>query len=305
MKKFVKIAISLTLLGFLLYKVEWANVYRYIGGSNLAIVSVVFFIMIAQFPISTYRWKKSLEIHDLNFPFLSLQKFLCIGFFINNFLPTSIGGDGYRALKTVPDNGEKSRVVSAILLERILGFVVLLFLGFLGAIGILRNYQTPAIKLYILTGMLSMLLIFLWKTLGGKNFLTRFLDTISWGQKIDIIHTNYKYIRNDKKNLLRVFEYSLAFQMFAILAINLLFKSVGVKTGIADCAFIAAFAGIASVLPISINGIGVVEGSFVFSALQVGIIYDQALIVALMWRILTIPLTLICGLVYLYDMGKS
>jgi hypothetical protein len=59
------------------------------------------------------------------------------------------------------------------------------------------------------------------------------------------------------------------------------------------------------VLPISINGIGVVEGSLVFSAAQVGIVYDQAIIVALILRILTIPLTLICGFIYLYDAARS
>jgi uncharacterized membrane protein YbhN (UPF0104 family) len=99
--------------------------------------------------------------------------------------------------------------------------------------------------------------------------------------------------------------YSIVFQMLVVTSIYLLFIVVGVKTGIADCAFIAAFAGIAAVLPISINGIGVVEGSLVFSAAQVGILYDQAILVALISRILTIPLTLICGFIYLYDAARA
>jgi uncharacterized protein (TIRG00374 family) len=107
------------------------------------------------------------------------------------------------------------------------------------------------------------------------------------------------------ENLLRVVVYSIVFQLLAITSIYLMFMAVGVKKGIADCAFIAAFAGIATVLPISINGIGVVEGSLVFSAAQVGIAFDQAILVALTLRILTIPLTLICGFIYLYDTARS
>jgi len=305
LKKYLKIAVSVILLGFLLYKMNWKSICQNLNVSDLPIIIVVFMIFVIQFPVSAYRWKKSLEIHELNFPFLSLQKILCIGFFINTFLPTSIGGDGYRALKTMPGELEKSRSISAILLERILGFLVLLILGLLGAIFLLREYQSPAIKMYVFGVALVCILIFLAKILLGGKIFRDLPDGMSWMNKLDTVRRNFQYIKNDKKNLFRVILYSIVFQLLAITAIYLLFMVVGVKKGIADCAFIAAFAGIAAVLPISINGIGVVEGSMVFSAAQVGIVYDQAIMVALMLRILTIPLTLICGFIYLYDAARS
>ena len=305
MKKYLKIAVSVTLLGVLLYKTNWKSIYQNINISDLPMVSLVFMILVTQFPVSAYRWKKSLAIHELNFPFLYLQKILCIGFFFNTFLPTSIGGDGYRALKTVPGEGEKTRSISAILLERILGFLVLLFLGLLGGVFLLREYQTPAIRMYVFGGVLVIFIFSIARILLGKNIFGGFLDGASWMKKFDAVKSNFQYIKSDRRNLLRVIVYSIVFQLLAITSIYLLFMAVGVKTGIADCAFIAAFAGIAAVLPISINGIGVVEGSLVFSAAQVGIGYDQAIIVALTLRILTIPLTLICGFLYLYDAARS
>ncbi len=303
--KYLKVVVSVSLLGILLYKIDWKNIYQNIHTSDLPIITVVFMIMVIQFPVSAYRWKKSLAIHELNIPFLSLQKILCIGFFINTFLPTSIGGDGYRALKTMPGEGEKSRSISAILLERILGFLVLLIMGLLGALFLLREYRTPAIKMYILGGVLFGIFIFLAKMLIGKKKRVDFLGGASWMKKFDAVHRNLQLIKNDRGNLLRVVLYSIVFQLLAITSIYLMFKAVGVEKGIADCAFIAAFAGIATVLPISINGIGVVEGSLVFSAAQVGIAYDQAILVALTLRILTIPLTLACGFIYLYDTARS
>lgn len=305
MKKYLKIAVSVTFLGILLMKVEWNSIYDYRNTMNLPIVYLVFLIFVLQFPISAYRWKKSLEIHDLIFPFLFLQKILCIGFFINTFLPTSIGGDGYRAWKTIPETGEKTRGISAILLERIIGLVVLMFLGFVGAIVIMRKYDAPAIKIYILAGVVAGILVLLGKIMLGRNIFGRALDRVPWKGKFDAIRENLQYIKTDKRNLLRVIGYSIAFQLLAITSIHLLFLVVGVNTDLADCAFIAAVAGIAAILPISINGIGVVEGSLVYSALQVGIVYDQAVIVALMLRILTIPLTLICGFIYFYDTARS
>lgn len=180
-----------------------------------------------------------------------------------------------------------------------------MFLGFVGAIVIMRKYDAPAIKIYILAGVVAGILVLLGKIMLGRNIFGRALDRVPWKGKFDAIRENLQYIKTDKRNLLRVIGYSIAFQLLAITSIHLLFLVVGVNTDLADCAFIAAVAGIAAILPISINGIGVVEGSLVYSALQVGIVYDQAVIVALMLRILTIPLTLICGFIYFYDTARS
>jgi len=312
LKKYIKVVISIGLLGILLYKVDWGRIQRNISITDFTEISIVLFIFILQFPVSAYKWKKSLEIFQLYFPFLFLQKVLCIGFFINSFLPTTIGGDGYRAMKTMSSSEMKSLGISAILLERILGFVILVFLGLVGAIKILLEYQTPDRKMFLFTGVLVGvilvfgLLFFLFRyILHGKNPTGRIRDIIFRIRQIELINQNIQYLKGGRKQLFQLVQYSIVFQMLAILAIYLLFKSIQVNTGIADCAFIAAFAGIASVLPISINGIGVVEGSFVVSALQVGISYDDAVIVAFMLRILTTFLTLTCGIVYLYDSGKA
>ena len=171
MKKYIKVVISIGLLGILLYKVDWGRIQRNISITDFTEISIVLFIFILQFPVSAYKWKKSLEIFQLYFPFLFLQKVLCIGFFINSFLPTTIGGDGYRAMKTMSSSEMKSLGISAILLERILGFVILVFLGLVGAIKILLEYQTPDRKMFLFTGVLvGVILVF-----GLLFFLFRYI----------------------------------------------------------------------------------------------------------------------------------
>lgn len=305
MKKIIKIIVSATLIGFLLYKVDWGNISRTIRISDIKIIAVTFFILVGQFPISVLKWKKSLEIHDLRFSFLFLQKILCIGFFFNNFLPTSIGGDGYRVLKTMPGEGAKSRGISAVLLERILGLGALMVLGFLGALLVLRDFDTPAIRFYVIGWVMISLVIALFQYLRSRGAFVSIFNRLDSIKPMDAIFHNIQYIKNGGTRLFDVIKISFVFQLLAIASIYLLFIAVGAKTGYAACAFIAAFAGIASVLPVSINGIGVVEGSFVFSAMQVGVGYEQSLIVAFLLRILTIPLSLICGMVYLYESSRS
>jgi uncharacterized protein (TIRG00374 family) len=305
LKKYLKIAVSATLLGFLFYKLDWQNTFRHINGSDLPTISVIFVILLVQFPISAYRWGKSLEIHGLNFPYLFLQKILCISFYINTFLPTSIGGDGYRAMKTMAGIGEKSRAISAILLERILGFLVLLFLGLLGAVSIFREHPTPLVKTYILCGVLGGIL-----AMGMKGPLEKYVlggvgNESYLGKYFDATRLNIQYIKSNRETVVHVLLYSIVFQTFAIASIYLLFRVVGVQTGIANCAFIAGVGGIATVLPISVNGIGVMEGSLALAATHAGIDSSHALMAALLLRFLTIPLTLICGIIYLFDATRS
>lgn len=310
--RYVNVAVSVGLLGVLLYKVDWERIRLHVGATDLATIFIVLLILVLQFPISAYKWKISLDIFKLRFRFRFLHKILCMGFFISSFLPTNIGGDGYRALRTMPSNDMKSLGLSAVLLERIVGFAILVGLGLAGAVGTFTDYAFRAaymsLSAGVLFGIFVALLLFLvivrqllhWEDTSGplRDIMLRI-------QKINLIHQNLQYLRSGGKQLLHLAQVSTVFQVLSVLSIYLLFRSIGVDTGMAECAFIAAFAGIASVVPLSINGIGIVEGFFVFSSRQVGITYHEAVIVAFMLRMLTTILTLACGIVYLYDSGKK
>ena len=94
---------------------------------------------------------------------------------------------------------------------------------------------------------------------------------------------------------------SLLFQAQAILIIYALFEALGVRVDLAQAALIAAAAGVATVIPLSINGLGVVEATVAGTALAVGVSYEAGLLVALLIRLLVIPLTLLAGLLYAFE----
>lgn len=297
--------VSLILIGLLIYNVEWASFVKHFKTLSVWSVVIVLAVFVVQFPISAMKWKKSLEIHQLDYSFWFLQKIICIGFFFNNFLPTSIGGDAYRVVRTMPEEGFKSRAVSAVLLERIIGFAALLFLGYLGGWLALLEEQNELVLSYLLIctiggAIVICLLILFW--LGAFSTL---LERIRSIKKLEILKHNLGHIWRSPGLLINILIVSLLFQVLAIIAISVLFDALGSDAGYAKYALMAAVVGLASILPISINGIGVVEGAFVFSATQLGIDYNEALIAAFMMRILVIPLSLTCGLVYLWDMRRN
>jgi uncharacterized membrane protein YbhN (UPF0104 family) len=82
----------------------------------------------------------------------------------------------------------------------------------------------------------------------------------------------------------------------------LLYYGADVPVSIFQLFVILTVMNLAAVLPISINGIGVMDGSFIYVAGLYGVSYDDAFVVMLITRVLLIPISLIGA--YLYFTGK-
>ncbi|MEM7017884.1 MAG: lysylphosphatidylglycerol synthase domain-containing protein, partial [Pseudomonadota bacterium] len=62
---------------------------------------------------------------------------------------------------------------------------------------------------------------------------------------------------------------------------------------------VAALIAVITVLPISINGIGVVDASFIWLVAQFGVPFEQGLGYMILLRFLLIPISLFGALIYL------
>lgn len=301
-----KIIVSVTLIYFLLVSINWDEALYNIRKLDIATLTVVLLLYLIEFPLSAVKWRTALKMHKLDYGFLYLLKTICIGFFFNNFLPTSIGGDVYRVIKTIPKNAElKSRSLSAVLLERILGFVALLTLGFFGAVIIISNHNYITLRYYISIYVIGTILFVLFVFLLTNRKFRKKISFVFTIRKLDALFQNLRYIIADNNNLVKLLLLSILFQVIAVSIIYILFSALGVEDVWAKSAYLSAIIGIVAILPISINGIGVVEGSFVVAATLVGINQTDAAIVAILLRIFVIPLSTICGIIYAVDSKRS
>jgi glycosyltransferase 2 family protein len=297
----VKAVVSIGLIGFLLASMDWTKLFDHLEGMNWPFVGVAFAIFVVQFPLSAYKWQRSLRVHELEYPFWFLLRVLSIGFFFNNFLPSSIGGDGYRVLRTLPASGTKSRALSAVILERALGFAALLFVGFLGALVILFRSPSPIVISFVTligSGMAALGLLFV---LARFGHLGRLWEFAARNPKLRVLTESAGLIARSRRPLAELVFWSFVFQALGVIAVSALFAAVGQHVEFAICAVVGTMSALAAVLPISINGIGVSEGSFVAASVQLGVGLEQAVIVALLTRAMGVPLSVGCGFVYLWE----
>ncbi len=290
-RRAVRVVISAVLLAVLFFSVDWSSVPGYVERLTLTVAVVVIVIWAAQLAISAWKWQWALRIHGLHYAYPLLARVLVIGFFLNNFLPTSIGGDAYRVYRTLPSAPPKSRAISAVILERVVGLAALLSLGLLGAIAL---YSTEALaRTYVLLAACG--------TVIAVGVMVFFGPRVLRSRKLAPVTDNLRSICAARGEWAPLIALSLLFQATAVFVLYLLFHSLGAPITLSQAALIAAAAGLATIIPLSINGLGIVEATIAGTAVAVGVSYEAGLVVAVLMRLLLLPLTLAAGLLYAFE----
>jgi uncharacterized membrane protein YbhN (UPF0104 family) len=287
----LRIVVSVALLAVLFFSIDWSTVPAYAERLTPTLAVLVIAIFAAQLAISSWKWQWALRIHRLDYPYPLLTRVLVIGFFLNNFLPTSIGGDAYRVYRTLPTTPPRSRAISAVILERVVGFSALLSLGLVGAIALYSS--NPLARGYVLLAACGAVV-----AAGVLVFLG---PRVLRSPKLAPITDNLRSICAARGEWLPLIALSFLFQAQAVFVLYALFNALAEPVSFAQAALIAAAAGIATIIPFSINGLGIVEATIAGTAVAVGASYEAGLVIAVLMRLLLLPLTLAAGLLYAFE----
>lgn len=293
----LKVLIGCALLAALALGVDWRALPTHLARLNWQLGVLAMLVVALELPVNAWKWSWSLRLHDRRFTWLYLFRTGCYGFFFNNFLPSAIGGDVYRIVRTSGAAGERSAAVSAVLVERMVGLAAMLLNGLAGAALLAGtnelatwyvNFALPAIA-----GAAALCLM-LWagtfRRMRERLFAIRALEPV-W--------ENLRRIARPRLEWLPLIGTSFLFQFMAAAVVYLAFAGTGAPVSVAAALLITAAAGIASVLPISISGIGVVEGSIAGTAVALGVNYESAVLAAVIIRLVVLPVSAACGLMYL------
>ncbi len=295
----IKLLVTVLLFAVIVWKADWVSVADGFRHTKLFLIFIVFVSLVLGVTISTYKWQLLLSIHGAPFPFNRLHKYYFIAMFFNNFLPTSIGGDGYRIYKTLNNRRSKTSAVIAVFMERVTGLIVLLVIGFFGgAIGFLANGHELS-RIVVIAGLVGAVAAI---PILALAFNKRFMDWLTAWKRFPAILRNViehlgDYRRRSGK-MLSVVIISFGFHIFTLFWWLLLIQAVGESLSFVDLAVVIALLSIVAVVPLSINGIGLVDGSFIYLAGQFGIGYEAALMVMLLQRVLLIPISLVGVFLY-------
>ena len=293
---FIKAAFSAIAIGGLIAGISWHELPRLIVGYKWEFALAAFIGLAIQFPISGLKWLTALRVCNVDLSFSRLTRLYCISHFVGQFLPTSIGGDAYRVFRVLPLVEPHSRAVTSIVIDRIVGLAALLFLGAVGAVYLVDHFKLSQGYLTFLGfGAIGAVAVAVALYLGWFGVIRRKLQHI---KMVTAIQEDLMQLLRAGWKWLPLLIMSFVFQLTAVGIVYMLFLGAGSHIGFAEVALIAAITGVAGILPLAINGIGVTEGTITLAGVALGADYEDAAVAAILLRLTVLPLSVLCGVLY-------
>ncbi len=224
-----------------------------------------------------------------------------IGYFFNNFLPTSIGGDVAKAYYLSKNTDKKAGAYASVFVDRVIGLFTMISMAFLALFFVEEGVVDPTLRyiIYAITlGSIVFIILITNKRLAQKfRFLFFIINPIK--EKLrkvyEIIH-QYKY---HKALLIKSFIISFVSQILFFTSLGVVALSIGSWIPIKDLLIKMPIVSMMSLLP-SINGLGLREGSTVvlFGPL---IGSGKAFAMSILWLVILLCISVAGGLIYAFS----
>jgi uncharacterized protein (TIRG00374 family) len=225
--------------------------------------------------IQANRWK-GLSVQGPEIPFKTYYAYTAMGYFFNNLLPTGFGGDAVKSLAFGKKFNQTSQSISAVFLSRIQGLLAMFLCFFIALPFALSKTDIPlgytiVMCIALLTCLVIVTLCLFSDKVPIPTAITDKLTFIPKMQKSLSIYRQYK-----RQVLLSSLD-SLWLQLLTLFISYAYFRAVGQNIDISILIVFTCITTVISMLPISLNGIGIREGAQI--ALFTGILGIPAPIV--------------------------
>lgn len=225
------------------------------------------------------------------------------GMFFNLFLPGLVGGDAVRAFLAARKTGHSlASSFGIVYADRMVGFIAMLLVGTWGAATLhltKRQFVWQPLLLGALlavgvTALMVTLPLLIYRYGQGKwaQWLKRFVNGI------------IAFLQSPTTGA-AAFAIALTYHLSLTATLMLLGHSVGIDKPFSAFAMVVAIATIIGSLPITLHGLGVREFASVKLWALLSVTPEQAMLWALLWRVMTWLLSLLGGLVYLLWADKT
>ncbi len=316
MPALAKLVLGVCMLALLGYLVDWGAVAAVLRRADLVWVAGAFVVSVLGVLLSAEKWNGLLRDNRIWLRFQTATQLYWIGMFFSNFLPTSVGGDVMRLVMT-PSGGRTERVAGTIVIERLTGFLVMLVFSAAGLLfGPLSSAQPAPVIIMLaavvaLLGAVAAVLLAPTALLKLLPSVTERLPSMMHGRlprffrrllrkAQRIIITVARQTRRGHA-LRRALVLSVPFYFTIFIAQYCVLHAVGAQVRLSDVILVGGLVPLLSLVPISLNGIGLAEGVFVAVYGVVGVLPDAALAAALLRRLVDLLNSALGGLLWLLE----
>ena len=253
----------------------WATIQRISGWRIAGVLVLVFVSRFATFG----RWHSLLQVQDMHVPWQDSLRLTFAGLFASNVLPTTVGGDVVRLAGAVRIGINPALAAASLVADRLVGMAGM-FLAL--------PFAIPSFVAYLQQNKTSNSL----PLLSAVPFVSNAWNKIK--QAFQSVFSNFRYWAKNPLILLRALGFTLIHMLATFLIVKILIEGMGESMPFGQIAGLWSLTYFITLLPISINGLGLQEVTItnLFSAvggLQPSTSISLAILLRVAWMIGSLP----------------
>lgn len=268
-----------------------------------------FFLGVLSYFLSTvvvsFRWLFIVHTANERVNIFQLIAINFIGSFFSMFLPTAAGGDVARMYESSRRGMVGTKAVSTVLLDRVIGLISLILISIAALLAGYR-YTGETSLVYLVIG-LAIAFGVAWRLFFNPQVIRRLKGMFRFpllGRVEPSARKLYQSLHElqlQPRLLLSTLAISVAAQVIEISSAIFLARALGVDSqGFYFFVFIPLI-WLVTMVPISLNGLGVREGAFAFFFGQIGVVSTEAVSLSLLVYSCRLLVGLFGGFVFLWS----
>ena len=296
MRFWLRIALSIALVVLLFtYVVDAREVGQILERFDTRYLLLAIAVVTVDRILMTFKWTLLLRAQGYRLPLLQGVTIYCTSMVWGLALPTTVGADAIRAVMVTKRGFNGTDVVTSIVIERMVGFVLALALGLvslaiLRSIGVLDARFDSALYLGVamLIGVTALLIAALNERLVAYVVarLPRFVRESKVMHYLDRFGGAYRRLGSARSTIANFGALTVLEQVFSVLFPWTLAMGLGVDVNLLLLLGVLPISTLISRLPISFDGLGVFEAVFVGLLVLAGIEAEAALAIAISGRVI-------------------
>src|SRR3989338_215012 len=204
MKKLIlQIGVSLLFIGLLFYLMrdDFPEILQTLKNVDRPLFVLAFFVCLSTVLILAKRLQLIFAAEDVPVKIADTSNLTFVGFFFNNFLPTSVGGDIVKAMCAARITRAPVKSVTSVLMDRIFGLFTFIIIPSVSFLFFLRKINNPWVPVliysFLAVAVFFFTLLFNRKIARQFRCIEWFLNCFHLGRKIRKI---YDGMHNFKKH---------------------------------------------------------------------------------------------------------
>ena len=301
----VKAVVSLLLLTLLFWRVDRTAFLRSLHTLSPALFLGCAGLYFLGYVLSSVRWQGLLVAEGIDLSLTRLTLIYFQGGFFNLFLPTLIGGDIVRGVSMYRLTGGHPASLASILVDRLTGFAALIGIAVVAAAlahAVIPDPQVAGMVLGVAVAFVLLVGVLINARL--KDGVGAMLRTAGLGRfearlegLVDAIYRD----RTHRRALAVALAYSFLLQALVIVTYYMVGRGLGLSVPLRYYFVYVPLITVVAMLPVSVAGLGVREGSVVYFFGRLGADPATALSMSLVWFALSVIVSGLGGVAFLVD----